>query len=72
MQERLERGIERMEKAFALLADEEPDADLATLAAQLGRLHLFSGAHELADSRLEFALGLAEAFRTSRAAVAKP
>ena len=34
-----------------------------TLAAQLGRLHLFSGAHDLAAPRLEFALVLAEAFR---------
>jgi tetratricopeptide (TPR) repeat protein len=63
LQERLEQGIERMERAFSLLADEEPDADLATLAAQLGRLHLFSGAHELAAARLEFALRLAERFR---------
>jgi class 3 adenylate cyclase/tetratricopeptide (TPR) repeat protein len=60
LDERLEKGIERMEKAFSLLADEEPDADLVTLATQLGRLHLFSGAHELAASRLEFALALAE------------
>jgi tetratricopeptide (TPR) repeat protein len=60
VQERLERGIERMERAFSLLAHEEPDADLATLAAQLGRLHLFSGAHDLASARLEFALRLAE------------
>jgi tetratricopeptide (TPR) repeat protein len=35
----------------------------ATLAAQLGRLHVFSGAHELAARRLEFALGLAESLR---------
>jgi tetratricopeptide (TPR) repeat protein len=60
LDEKLEQGIGRMEKAFSLLADEEPDADLATLATQLGRLHLFSGAHELAASRLEFALALAE------------
>jgi predicted ATPase/class 3 adenylate cyclase len=63
LQERLEQGIERMERAFSLLADEEPDADLATLAAQLARLHLFSGAHELAADRVEFALALAESFR---------
>ncbi len=61
--ERLEQGIERMEKAFALLADEEPDADLASLASQLGRLHLFAGAHDLAGSRIEFALALAEKLR---------
>ncbi len=63
LEERLEQGIERMERAFSLLAGEEPDADLATLAAQLGRLHLFSGAHDLAAARLEFALRLAERFR---------
>ena len=60
LQERLERGVERMEAAFALLANEEPDADLATLAAQLGRLHVFTGAHELAAKRLEFTLEMAE------------
>ncbi len=60
--ERLEQGIERMEKAFSLLVDDEHDADLATLASQLGRLHLFAGAHELAAARLEFALTLAERF----------
>ena len=60
LQERLEHGVERMEAAFALLANEEPDADLATLAAQLGRLHVFTGAHELAAKRLEFALEMAE------------
>ena len=63
LEERLEQGIERMERAFSLLADEEPDADLATLAAQLGRLHLFSGAHDLAAARIEFALVLAERLR---------
>jgi predicted ATPase/class 3 adenylate cyclase len=63
LQERLERGIDRMEVAFSLLADEEPDADLATLAAQLGRLHVFAGSHELAAARLEFALGLAETLK---------
>ena len=63
LQDRLEVGIERMEQAFRLLADEEADADLVTLAAQLGRFHLFSGAHDLAARRIEFALGLAEAFQ---------
>ncbi|MGA3214121.1 MAG: adenylate/guanylate cyclase domain-containing protein [Acidimicrobiales bacterium] len=63
LQERLEQGIERMERAFSLLADEEPDADLATLAAQLARLHLFSGTHDLAAARVEFALVLAERLR---------
>ena len=60
MEDRPEQGIDRMERAFSLLADEEPDSDLVTLAAQLGRLHLFDGTHGLAAERLEFALGLAE------------
>ncbi len=63
--QRLEQGIERMERAFSLLVDGEHDADLATLASQLGRLHLFAGTHELAAARLEFALSLAERFLLS-------
>ncbi len=58
----LELGIERMERAFSLLADEPADADLVSLACQLGRLHLFSGAPDLATPRVEFALSLAEAY----------
>ncbi|MGB9111444.1 MAG: adenylate/guanylate cyclase domain-containing protein [Acidimicrobiales bacterium] len=54
------QGIERMEKAFTLLSEDEPDADLVTLAAQLGRLHLFSGALDIAHQRIEFALKYAE------------
>src|SRR5262249_175166 len=38
----------------------EPDADLAELAAQLGRFLFFAGRHELALPRLESALELAE------------
>jgi predicted ATPase/class 3 adenylate cyclase len=60
LDEKLEQGIERMERAFALLAEDEPDADLASLATQLGRFHLFAGAHDLAGARLELALALSE------------
>ena len=60
LEDRLEQGTERMERAFSLLAGEEPDVDLTALAAQLGRLHLFIGTYGLAAERLEFALGLAE------------
>lgn len=59
----MNQGIERMEKAFALLSEEEPDADLVTLAAQLGRLHLFAGAPDVALQRIEFALRHAEKLR---------
>jgi tetratricopeptide (TPR) repeat protein len=49
-----------MEAAFGVLAAEEPDEDLATLAAELGRLHFFKGELDLAGERIEVALELAE------------
>ena len=50
-----------MERALAVLADEEHDADTATLAVQLGRLLYFAGRREEAVERTEFALEIAEA-----------
>jgi tetratricopeptide (TPR) repeat protein len=49
-----------MEHAFAELQGEEPDADVASLAAQLGRLHIFRSGLELASERIETALEIAE------------
>jgi class 3 adenylate cyclase/tetratricopeptide (TPR) repeat protein len=57
----IEQGLERMEASFAVLAGEEPDEDLATLAAQLARLHVFAGQLDLAAERVELALNIAEA-----------
>ena len=57
---RLEQGLESMDRAFAVLAEEEPDADLAALAAQIGRFMLFAGQGDLALARLERALEIAE------------
>ena len=59
----IHQGIERMEKAFALLSKDEPDADLVTLAAQLGRFHLFAGASDVGLQRVEFALEHAETLK---------
>jgi tetratricopeptide (TPR) repeat protein len=50
-----------MEKAFSVLSEDEPDVDLATLAAQLGRLHYFRGDHDAAMQRVETALDIGEA-----------
>ena len=58
---RLEQGLESMNHAFEVLSQEEPDEDLAALAAQLGRFLFFAGDWELAAQRLETALDLAEA-----------
>ena len=58
---RLEEGLEIMDRSFGLLSQEEPDDDLAALAAQLGRFMFFAGQQELAAQRIETALGIAEA-----------
>ncbi len=57
---RLEQGLESMERAFEVLSQEEPDEDLASLAAQLGRLLFFAGQGNLALQRIEAALEIAE------------
>ncbi len=49
-----------MERAFEVLSGDEPDDDLATLAAQLGRLHFFKGEVEVASQRVETAIEIAE------------
>src|SRR5207248_1427423 len=46
--------------SFRVLADEEPDEDLAILAAQAGRVFFFTGDLDRAEERLEFALRIAE------------
>jgi class 3 adenylate cyclase/tetratricopeptide (TPR) repeat protein len=56
----IDEAVDRMEEAFAVLRQEEPDADLATLAAELGRFHYFKGEIELAAERVDFALEIAE------------
>ena len=57
---RLEHGLESMDRAFATLSEEEPDADLAALAAQIGRFRYFAGQGDMALERLERALEIAE------------
>ena len=57
---RLEQGLESMDRAFATLSEEEPDADLAALAAQIGRFRFFAGQQDVALERLDRALEIAE------------
>ena len=57
---RIEQGLESMDRAFAVLSEEEPDADLAALAAQIGRFMFFAGQRDLALERLDRALEIAE------------
>jgi len=62
-QGQLRDAVERMEGAFSILSSDEPDEDLATLAAQLARFHYFSGDVVAAQSRVELALDIAESMR---------
>ena len=56
----IDRAVERMEAAYDVLRTDEPDADLATVAAELGRLHYFKGEMEIAAQRVDAALEIAE------------
>jgi class 3 adenylate cyclase/tetratricopeptide (TPR) repeat protein len=56
----LDEGLAMMESAFAVLANDEPDEAVATVAAQLGRIHYFAGHLDQAYERVDFALDIAE------------
>jgi class 3 adenylate cyclase/tetratricopeptide (TPR) repeat protein/ribosomal protein L40E len=58
---RIEDGLQSMERSLTVLLEEEPDEDVAALAAQVGRFRLFAGDRELASQGIETALALAEA-----------
>ncbi|MGH2679022.1 MAG: adenylate/guanylate cyclase domain-containing protein [Actinomycetota bacterium] len=54
-------ALELMETSYRVLADEEPNADLAQLAAQLGRFSYFGGDSVSGLERIDRALEIAEA-----------
>ena len=58
---RLMESLEMMDRSFEVLAADEPDEDLAWLAAELGRFQFFAGDLPAAAQRLETALDIAEA-----------
>jgi tetratricopeptide (TPR) repeat protein len=58
---RRDEAIARMERAFAVISADEPDEDLALLAARLSRGYFFSGDIDRAAERAELALDIAEA-----------
>ena len=58
---RSDEAAELVDAAFAVLAADEPDADIATLAEAAARVHLFRGDRDLALERVELALEIAEA-----------
>jgi class 3 adenylate cyclase/tetratricopeptide (TPR) repeat protein len=58
---RRDQAMTRMERAFAVISADEPDEDLALLAAALALGYWFSGDLERAAERAELALDVAEA-----------
>jgi class 3 adenylate cyclase/tetratricopeptide (TPR) repeat protein len=57
---RAAEAVAEMEAAYAVLSDQSPDADLARLAAQIGRLAGMIGAEERGREALERAIEIAE------------
>ena len=57
---RLRDGLTIMDEAFELLSEDAPDADLAQLAAQIGRFAFFFGDIDVGARRIESALVIAE------------
>ena len=58
---RRDEAIRRLEQVLAVISDDEPDEDLALLAATLALGYWFSGDLERASERAELALDVAEA-----------
>jgi class 3 adenylate cyclase/tetratricopeptide (TPR) repeat protein len=57
----LAEGAERLTRALEVLADDQPDAEVAALLEAHARLLFFLGEHERARERVERALEIAEA-----------
>ena len=58
---RRDEALARMERAFAVISEDEPDEDLALLAGRLAIAHWFSGDVALVAERADLALDIAEA-----------
>ncbi|MHB8471172.1 MAG: ATP-binding protein, partial [Gaiellaceae bacterium] len=56
-----QQAVERMERAFEVLVDDEPDEDFAQLSARLGAAYVFTGDLDRAGERIERATEIAEA-----------
>jgi len=60
LENRVGEAIEQMEAAYAVLRDDEPDRDLALLAAQIARFRFFHGDLDIAFEHIERALVIGE------------
>jgi tetratricopeptide (TPR) repeat protein len=57
---RRDEALERLEQAYEALAGDQPDEDVAIIAARLSRAYWFLGDNDRAYERAEFALDIAE------------
>jgi class 3 adenylate cyclase/predicted ATPase len=57
---RADRALERLQSAYSVLAEAEPDEGFAVVAAELARIHFFTGDLEVAQSTIDSALEAAE------------
>ena len=55
-----EEALELLDPALEVLSQDEPDENIARLAAEAGRVHHFQGDDETARERIELALQIAE------------
>ena len=53
-------ALELLEPALTVLSEDDPDENVAFLAAEAGRIHHFQGDNKTALERIEFALEIAE------------
>ncbi|HET9114966.1 MAG TPA: adenylate/guanylate cyclase domain-containing protein [Gaiellaceae bacterium] len=60
---RQDEAIGRLEEAYAVIGDDEPDADLAFLVSRLAATHYFAGNLERGGELIERALDVAEALQ---------
>jgi predicted ATPase/class 3 adenylate cyclase len=60
---RIEAAIELMERAYAVIGEDEPDADLALVLVRLASSHYFAGNLERAEELTERGLDIAEALQ---------
>ena len=69
LQGRSDEAVAEMEEAYAVMADRPPDADLAQLGAQLGRLCGMIGQEARGHEPLERSIDIAEELRPRRRAL---
>ena len=60
---RTPEAIERLERVYAVVADDEPDEDIALLFARFGQAHYFAGNVDRSAELIERALDAAEKLR---------